>query len=61
MSLICLKGKLTGTPGIVSISLAATAPDLEMGKDYKWIVALACQSGELTPEDPFVEALIRSI
>ncbi len=52
---------LTGTPGIVSLSLPATAPDLEMGKDYKWIVALACQSGEPTPEDPFVEALIRRI
>jgi hypothetical protein len=52
---------LTGTPGIVSITLPATAPDLEMGKDYKWIVALACQAGGPTPEDPFVEALIRRI
>jgi hypothetical protein len=52
---------LTGTPGIVSISLPTSAPDLEMGKDYKWIVALTCQSGEPTPEDPFVEALIRRI
>jgi len=52
---------LTGTPGIVSITLPATAPDLEMGKDYKWIVALACQAGGPTPNDPFVEALIRRI
>ena len=52
---------LSGTPGIVSITLPATAPDLEMGKDYKWIVALTCQAGGPTLEDPFVEALIRRI
>jgi hypothetical protein len=52
---------LTGTPGIVSISLPATAPELEIGKDYKWMVAMACQTGEVNVDDPFAEALIRRI
>ncbi|HAJ60635.1 MAG TPA: hypothetical protein DCP31_16335 [Cyanobacteria bacterium UBA8543] len=52
---------LTSTPSIISISLPATAPMLEIGKDYKWIVVMACQTGEPTPEDPFVEGLVRRI
>ena len=52
---------LTNTPGIVSIRLPATAPVLEIGKDYKWVVVMACQGGEPTPEDPFAEGLVRRI
>jgi hypothetical protein len=52
---------LTGTPGIVSISLPATAPELEIGQDYEWRVAMACQTGEVNVNDPFAEALIRRI
>lgn len=52
---------LTGTPGILSISLPATAPELEIGKDYEWRVAMACQTGEVNVNDPFAEALIRRI
>jgi hypothetical protein len=55
---------LTGTPGILSISLPATAPELEIGQDYEWRVVMACQTGEVNlfePNDPFAEALIRRI
>lgn len=50
---------LTGTPGIVSIQLPANAPELEMGKDYKWLVSMVCGSG--SPEDSFVEGSVRRI
>ncbi|HBL11932.1 MAG TPA: hypothetical protein DD379_11085 [Cyanobacteria bacterium UBA11162] len=50
---------LKNTPSIVSIGLPATAPELEIGKDYKWIVAMVCQSP--SPEDPFAEGLVRRI
>jgi hypothetical protein len=50
---------LTGTPGIVGISLPATAPELEIGKDYKWLVSVVCESG--APEDSFVAGSVRRI
>jgi hypothetical protein len=50
---------LSGTPGIVSIQLSANAPELEMGKDYKWLVSMVCGSG--APEDSFVEGSVRRI
>ncbi len=50
---------LTGTPGIVSINLSANAPELEIGKDYKWLVAMVCKSG--SPEDLFVDGSVRRI
>lgn len=50
---------LSGTPGIVSIQLPANAPELEMGKDYKWLVSMVCGSG--APEDAFVEGSVRRI
>jgi len=50
---------LTETPGIYSISLAETAPPLEMSKDYKWLVSMTCQAGD--PNDPLVEGLVRRI
>src|SRR5919202_1471315 len=48
---------LTGTPGIVTIQLPANAPELEMGKDYKWLVSTVCGSEET--KAPFVEGLVR--
>ncbi|AFZ21688.1 DUF928 domain-containing protein [Allocoleopsis franciscana] len=50
---------LIGTPGIVSIQLPANAPELEMGKDYKWLVSMVCGSG--APEDSFVEGSVRRV
>ncbi len=48
---------LTDTPGVISFSLPTTEPGLEIGKDYKWVVALVCQPRG--PEDPFAEGLVR--
>jgi hypothetical protein len=50
---------LSGTPGIVSIQLPANAPELETGKDYKWLVSMVCGSG--APEDSFVQGSVRRI
>ncbi|MEQ8975460.1 MAG: DUF928 domain-containing protein [Coleofasciculus sp. C1-SOL-03] len=48
---------LTDTPGIYSISVPETAPPLDIGKDYKWLVSMTCQAGD--PNDPLVEGLVR--
>ena len=37
---------LTGTPGVVSFSLPANAPPLEVGKTYKWSVQIVCETGD---------------
>jgi hypothetical protein len=50
---------LTGTPGIVRFSLPASTPELEIGKDYRWLVLMNCQPS--TAEDPFAEGLVRRI
>jgi hypothetical protein len=50
---------LSGTPGIISIKLPANAPELKIGKDYKWLVSMVCGSG--APEDSFVEGSVRRI
>ena len=50
---------LSGTPGIVSIQLPTNAPELEIGKDYKWLVSMVCGSGG--PEDSFVDGSVRRI
>ena len=54
--------KLTATPGIVSISLPSSVQPLEIGKDYRWIVLMNCQSEETGLADsPFTEGLVRRI
>lgn len=50
---------LEGTPGIVSFSLPASEPPLEIGKDYKWVVSMMCQPSG--PTDPFTEGVVRRI
>lgn len=50
---------LTGTPGIVSISLPANEPELEIGKDYRWLVSVVCERG--SPEDSFADGTVRRI
>lgn len=53
--------KLPPSPGIMRITLPPEAPALEVGRDYKWSVALACQTRRPAPSDPFTERLIRRI
>lgn len=35
---------LTGTPGVISVSMPADAPQLEVGKNYYWSFSLICQN-----------------
>jgi hypothetical protein len=51
---------LTGTPGITSLSLPATAPALEVGKDYLWYFSLVCQPKDRL-EDVFVSAWVQRV
>ncbi|MFM7603550.1 MAG: DUF928 domain-containing protein [Pseudanabaena sp.] len=48
---------LTSTPSIVSTQFAKTP--LEVGKDYKWLISVVCETGD--PEDAFSEGIIRRI
>jgi hypothetical protein len=52
--------ELTGTPGIVSLSLPETAPPLEMGKDYLWYFSIVCQPKDRL-EDVFVSAWVQRV
>ncbi|MEE3719653.1 DUF928 domain-containing protein [Tumidithrix elongata RA019] len=49
---------LTSSPAIISFQLPATTP-LELGKDYKWLVSVVCETGD--PEDTFSEGIVRRI
>ncbi|MEB3336878.1 MAG: DUF928 domain-containing protein [Leptolyngbyaceae bacterium] len=50
---------LTSAAGVVSFTLPETAPALEIGKDYRWVVYLSCKPA--SPQDPFVGAWVRRI
>jgi hypothetical protein len=49
---------LTNSPAIISFQLPTTTA-LEVGKDYKWLVSVVCESGD--PEDTFSEGIVRRI
>ena len=56
--------QLTGTPGIVRITVPFSTVALEIGKDYRWILEMDCQAGtddSITQENPFTEGLVRRI
>jgi len=48
---------LTSTPSIVSVQFEKTP--LEVGKDYKWLISVVCETGD--PEDAFTEGIIRRV
>ncbi len=48
---------LTGTPSIINVQFEGTP--LEVGKDYKWLISVICETGD--PEDIFAEGIIRRI
>jgi len=53
---------LSGTPGVVSFSLPAEAPSLEVGKTYKWSVQVICDpSSDDGSVNPRVEGEIQRI
>ncbi|CAN1212729.1 DUF928 domain-containing protein [Tumidithrix helvetica PCC 7403] len=49
---------LISSPSIVSFQLPTTT-SLELGKDYKWLVSVVCETGD--PEDTFSEGIVRRI
>lgn len=51
--------KMPSTPGVVRLPLPEVAPALEVGKEYTWRVAFACQSMIPAPEDPFIQGVIQ--
>jgi Domain of Unknown Function (DUF928) len=50
---------LQSTPAVVSVPLPKDEGQLEVGKDYKWIVSLQCQPS--STGDPFESGLVRRI
>ena len=51
---------LTGEAGIVGMKLSKDAPALEIGKSYRWVVALVCGS-KPSPNDPLIASGIGRI
>lgn len=49
---------LTNTPGIISLSLPAPAPALEVGKQYLWSFAVICNPNERV-DDRFVTGTVQ--
>lgn len=48
---------LTSTPSIINVQFEGIT--LEVGKDYKWLISVICETGD--PEDKFSEGIIRRI
>ena len=51
---------IAGTAGVLMINLPASAPALEVGKNYQWFLALKID-GSLSPSTPYVDGWIRRI
>lgn len=55
---------LTGTPGILSFTVPADAPSLEIGKTYKWSVEVFCDSEDTTggrSGNPAVQGVVERV
>ncbi len=51
---------LGGASSIISVTLPADAPPLEVGKQYRWSFVLQCNA-QLRPDDPMVEGRVQRI
>lgn len=51
--------QITGAPGIVKFAIPPSAPALEVGQDYRWVVSMVCEPAG--PRDPFVGAWVRRV
>ncbi|BAZ50319.1 hypothetical protein NIES4103_29350 [Nostoc sp. NIES-4103] len=51
---------ISGTPGIISVSIPSTAKPLEIGKYYHWYLLVDCQE-QSNSEDVAVEGLVQRI
>jgi hypothetical protein len=45
---------------VIGVKLPASAPALEVGKNYKWSLVMVC-GGELEPDSPGVEGWVRRV
>ncbi len=52
--------QLDGKPGILSLQLPASAPALQVDKDYRWYFSLICRPNDRL-EDAFVGAWVRRV
>jgi hypothetical protein len=52
--------KLTGTPGIISITLPQNAPALESSKKYNWVLSFMCEPANRL-KDTFVKGYIERV
>ena len=50
---------IDNTPAIISFTLPKTEPELEIDRDYRFVVSIICQ--QTGPRNPFVEGLVRRI
>lgn len=46
--------------GVISISLPKSQSELEIGKDYKWLLEIHCTQ-EFSPENPILEGWVQAI
>ncbi|MBH8561881.1 DUF928 domain-containing protein [Nostoc sp. CENA67] len=51
---------LSAQPGVISISLPANAPSLEIGKQYHWFLIINCDSNQPSPPT-YIEGVIQRI
>jgi len=52
---------LTGAGGVVSFSLPADAPDLQIGKTYTWSVQIDCGSQGDNSVNPYVKGVVQRV
>ena len=52
--------ELSGTPGVVSLSLPETAPALKVDQDYLWYFSVVCQPNDRL-KDVFVSAWVQRV
>jgi len=52
---------LSPEAGTIAIQLPDTAPELEVGQTYNWILALACEGDRLRPDSPSVGGSVTRI
>lgn len=51
---------ITNQAGIVSLTLPEDAPPLEIGKNYRWAIAVMCD-GKLYPDSPYIQGQIKRV
>ncbi|MBD2329150.1 DUF928 domain-containing protein [Alkalinema sp. FACHB-956] len=51
---------IEGKSGVIPITLPAGSPELQVGKNYQWVLAVA-MNDELTPKAPYVDGWIQRV